>query len=533
MAPRGPRLSNRLTRRSFGALCCVPVLASAVTGGCRRGSSTQGARPSSEPTHSGTTPERVAVDLSSPLGSFHRLSGVQGSPHPIVAADVDHRVHFRAHHIEHARFPQDCPPNTLTLGAIFPDEKADPDHAASYAFGAIDAHVAAARAAGAKVLWQTSYDVGMSDRWKTINLGGRAPVDLERWSRVVTRCLEHFNNGWADGMQQAVHHVEFVNEPNGLGGFRGPRAKDLLPAFLRFLTTIEDYNRAHPDTVVKSVGPAIPFSFPDWSTWQPRFDKALAAMKAAGKRLDVFSFHTYGSDVSPRANQRLALALRELLNQHGMQRTELWNTEWLGGDFLRKHLGIDRSLIDSPTEKQARLYGSGMAAYALANKIRWQGVVTGSYYYRANLRAFPPHVEAKLAERARPGLALLFGSDGKSRPLAYQESLTHRVTQDTPLRCQTSWQDDGLLAAQGLRSEDGSRAAVLICSLAAEARGVRVRWTGLGQRRLVEARAVVLDGQSAPLAERSLDLHQPAGGILELRAELPPLGTQLLSLRLA
>ncbi|MBW2523350.1 MAG: hypothetical protein JRI23_04215 [Deltaproteobacteria bacterium] len=531
MAKRIEREPKRIGRRGFGGLLAVPAV-SCFVGGCRRSPRGDYAAPGV----SGTGPitadaDAIDVDLGTTLGPFHRLSGVQGSPVPLVEGDVDHRERYRAHHIEHARFPQDCQPNTLTLAAIFPDGRADPGKADSYHFQAIDPHLAAAQAAGAKVLWQSSYDVGRSDSWHTYNLQGRAPTDLDRWSRVVTRCLEHFNNRFAGGLDYAVPQVEFVNEPNGLGGFGGARAKDLLPAFLRFLETIERYNRAHPDTPVKSVGPGIPFSHPDYDRWKPRFAKLFERLRADGRRLDVFSFHSYGSDVSPVANAKLARALRAQLDEHGLKESELWNTEWQAGDFLRRHLGIRSRPARKPTEAELRAFGAGMATYALSCKIRWQGVLTGSYYYRANMRAFPPRVEAERLLRGRPGYALLFTSEGEARPLAFQESLTHRIAGEAPLRCQTTWRDDGQLCALGLCSKDGSTAAVLLCNLAPTSRPVTVRLTGLSRSSDGPATVISLDGQSAPLAEQPISVPPARGGALTLQTIIPPLGTRYLVLK--
>ncbi len=155
-------------------------------------------------------------------------------------------------------------------------------------------------------------------------------------------------------------------------------------------------------------------------------------------------------------------------------------------------------------------------------------MVQGSYYYRANLRAYPPKLPARQLLRGRAGYAMLFSPKGEARPLAFQETLTYRLSRDTPLRCQTAWQDDGLLAALGLRSEDGSRIAVLLCSLTAEPRKVALRLTGLPRPRVVSAAAVALDGYSTPLAERPLAVPEPHDGVLALRTQLPPLATRLL-----
>lgn len=516
-----------ISRRRFGAVLLAPCLGH-LAGGCKRLGRSRGSEPNTTAPHdAGAATTRVTVDIGAVTGAFERLSGVQGSPHPIVDDDIDHRQRYREHRIAHVRFPQDCPPNTLTLGAIFPDEDADPADAASYHFAAIDKHIAAARAAGATILWQSSYDVGRSDRWMGINLGGRAPHDLQRWSRVVAGCLEHFNNGWAGGMDYAVRNVEFVNEPNGLGGFGGPRLKELIPAFVEFVRTVNRYNRAHTKTPVRAVGPGIPFALPDWSTWQPRFTQLLTRLRETGVVLPVFSFHTYGSDTSPQANQGVARALRKLLDAHGMQTTELWNTEWQGGDFLRKHLGLPLQSPRSPSALQLRQWGTGLATYALSCKIRWQGWLTGSYYYRANMRAFGRERLGRELVRGTPGYSLLFSPRGEVRPLALQEKLTAMIARDLPGRCETHWEDDGLLTALGLASSRLDRVGLLLCNLSPEPRSVSLELSQMSGRRITRATAIHLSPEQEALVEKPLAPGARRGRSWQLDTTIAPLATQL------
>ena len=497
---------TRHSRRSFGL-----GLFALGLGACRRRSG------AAEPPRDAVAPstEVVEIDVRSSIGSFDQLSGVQGSPAPIVQGEPDLTAGFRQARIAASRFPQDCYPNTLTLGGVFPDENADPDAPASYRFEAIDRHVKAARAAGARVLWQSSYDVGRSDRWVDPNLGGRAPVDVKRWGRVVTRCLEHFNNGWSGGLERAVADVEIVNEPNGLGGFNGVHAERLLPFLLEFLDVVARYNLSHPETKVRAIAPGIPLSITEWPEWKPRFDAALSKLRAAGKELPVWSFHTYGGDVSPLANERLARELRALLDHRGFGSTELWNTEWQAGDFLRKHLRVDRERAAAASTEEQRAYASAFAAYAVACKLRWQGLVRGSFYYRANVRAFPDGFKPPIAGK---GLARFFGPDGRLGPLALQEQLLARAAEATPERCLTRFTDDGLFVARGLRSADSRTLSVLLSNLSPRPRNVALRFVGAGSAS-TRARAVALDG-SADLAPRDLPPAVADGDGVTLEVEI-------------
>jgi hypothetical protein len=415
----------------------------------------------------------VHVDYRETIGAFNRLSGAQGSPSPDVEGDREKIELFRDFHVSLCRFPQDCKPNSLTLAAIFPDGAANPDDPASYHFSAVDRHIRSARQAGCEILWQSSYDVGLSDSWMGGNLGGRAPRDVTRWCRVVERCLEHFNNGWNGGFTYGVRYVEFVNEPNGLGGFRGGDASRLIPAFLAFLDMVARYNQKHPDTPVKACGPGIPFSWDEWKSWEPRLRKLLATLKEKKSALPVLSFHTYGRDTSPLANAQIAAAYRRLLDEYGMKGTELWNSEWQGSDFLVKSLGIREPPARAHfTEQELKTFSKGLATYALSCKVRWQGVLDGSSYYLAHMRAFPEGFKSKAREN-NVYAALMFTPDNRANPLALQEKLTWLIKTRTPMRCRTGLSvDDGLFSALGARSESGETLCLLLCNLKAIPRTV-------------------------------------------------------------
>ena len=510
-----------IDRRSFCTGLVAALLLLAGAGGCRRPASAG---------REGRRSTRAEIDLASVIGPLDRLSGVQGSPYPILPEEPDYIEQFRAVGVARARIDQDCLPNTLTLGGIFPDEDADPTLASSYRFAAIDAHLRAARAAGCDVLWQASYDVGGSDRWVGANLGGRPPADVERYCQVVERCLAHFVSGWADGLDGAVRWVEFLNEPNGLGGFTGPGAARFTPLFLRFLETVERFAAAHPDRPMSAVGPGIPLSLAEWPALRDAFERGVAALQAAGRRLPVFSFHTYGADVSPVANARLARELRAMLDAHGLQDTELWNTEWQAGDFLATHLGVDRARGHEASLGQRRAFASGLAAYAVACKLRWQGVVDGSFYYRANQRAFPPSHPA-LADPTGP--TRYFARDGSLGALALHEALMRLAARTAPQRCRTAWDDDGLLTVLGLTTRDRGTAALIASNLDPAPRRLIARFAGLPRDGANTAEIVRLGAETRALRAEPFATATATAATVELAIDLDPLSSCLIVAKLA
>ena len=351
---------------------------------------------------------------------------------------------------------------------IFPDPGADPDDPASYRFQAIDRHIKAARQSGCKILWQASYDVGLSDAWKGFNLGGRPPRDMTLWGRVVTHCLEHFNSGWAGGFRGAVAYAEFVNEPDGLGGFTGPQRERLVPSFIEFLKVVERCNARHPDTPVEAVGPGIPLSWDQWRRFEQPTLRLLQRLREERVRLPIFSFHTYGEDTSPGSNQKLARALRTALDAHGMTQTRLWNSEWQATDFIRKSLGHRPRTGQPLTPEQALLYQRAVAAYALACKIRWQGLVDYSCYYIALRRCFPVGQVPRNLD-----LGIYFPPASAPTLLAKQDQLLWETARLYPERCQIEFSpDDGMFSALALHSPEGD--ALLLSNPSATSRTLHI-----------------------------------------------------------
>src|SRR5688572_14091878 len=123
-----PKIGRRDICIRLPAALGAAWLSSAMTG-C--GGSDSVLPPSAIPDPMTPLLDSVHLSLDVLLGPFDRLSGVQGSPYPEVPEDVEHVAAYRSHRIERARFPQDCPPNELTLAGIFPNAQANPDDPAS------------------------------------------------------------------------------------------------------------------------------------------------------------------------------------------------------------------------------------------------------------------------------------------------------------------------------------------------------------------------------------------------------------------
>jgi len=194
------------------------------------------------------------------------------------------------------------------------------------------------------------------------------------------------------------------------------------------------------------------------------------------------------------------------------------------GDFLRAHLELDAADLRTPTADQRRLFAQGVASYALSCKTRWQGLVSGSFYYRAGQRAWPPGESSPFGDG--DGTSGFFSPEGRVGALALHELLTYGIAQRTPERCAIEVADEPHFTALGLRG--AGAAGVLLASLAPTARLVRVAFDG--GPALSVARVVSMDTDAEALVEQEVPLARAVDGSLLVEVTLGPLQAAVIEL---
>jgi hypothetical protein len=165
----------------------------------------------------------VDYSFPDPLSPAQTLSGIQGSPTPVVSGDPDLKDLYGNYNFGVVRIAQDdfC---DYSMEGIFPVPSKQTSFPSSYEFTKIDQLMRGVRDAGDSVLWQASYDIGLDqgcrvegDRHKGLPL--RNPT---KYAEIAAFALRHFNydQSWDPNAQDfKVGLVEFVNDPFGLGGY--------------------------------------------------------------------------------------------------------------------------------------------------------------------------------------------------------------------------------------------------------------------------------------------------------------------------
>lgn len=165
----------------------------------------------------------VDYSFPDPLVPVQTLSGIQGSPTPVVSGDPDLKDSYATYNFGVVRIAQNdfC---DYSMEGIFPVPSKQPAFPSSYDFTKIDQLMRGIQDVGDSILWQASYDIGLDQgcRLEGDRHKGLPIRDSAKYAEIVGFALRHFNydQSWDPNAQDFnVGLVEFVNDPFGLGGY--------------------------------------------------------------------------------------------------------------------------------------------------------------------------------------------------------------------------------------------------------------------------------------------------------------------------
>ncbi len=256
---------------------------------------------------------KINVFPEEKIGPIKELNGVGGGPvtqHFIYDATEDFRAagipFCRTHDIE---YPFGCG-EFVDIHCIFRDFRGDENDPANYNFTFTDEYLKAIAAAGAKPF----YRLGTTIEHQPIKLYIHPPLDFEKWGRICSRIIAHYNDGWADGFHMGIEYWEIWNEPD-IGPCWTGTPEQFIDLYAAAAPIIK---REHPD--VKVGGCA--FAMASWDM----IEQWVAAVVSRGLPMDFISWHQYCSD--PRNIAALSKRLDELLEKYGLCEVESVFDEW-------------------------------------------------------------------------------------------------------------------------------------------------------------------------------------------------------------
>ena len=277
----------------------------------------------------------VTVDFKNTVGAVKPMHAVNNGPVYKFASDqrITNIDHFRAAGIPYAR-THDASFNatyggehTVDVNMIFTDFDADPTDPASYDFVLTDEYMRVMEFAGVKPFYRLGSKI---EHWKK-KYNTLPPKDFHKWAVVCEHIIRHYNEGWADGFYMNIEYWEIWNEPDldhddsDHKRCWGGTAKEFYEFFNIALTHLKT---CFPN--LKIGGPACAGVK---EPWLEDFFASLGDVKP-----DFFSWHTYAYSTE-KVLTRLRRA-RQLLDEHGLQKTESilneWNyvKGWLGDEWL-------------------------------------------------------------------------------------------------------------------------------------------------------------------------------------------------------
>ena len=202
----------------------------------------------------------IDFEFAQPEHLSRHMAGMQGSPAPLITGDADLTEAYKENLFGVVRVGQDVFCNYSLEGLFSDPEKpsADPN---SYNFDGLDYLMQAVKDSSTLILWQASYDIGYDGNCGVVD--GRhaalGPVNNAlKHAEVVGFALRHFNNDkdWdVEAQDFNVKHVEFVNDPFGLGGYTEDDEEQYIQDMTTFAQGVKAAFASGSDDI-KVLGPA-------------------------------------------------------------------------------------------------------------------------------------------------------------------------------------------------------------------------------------------------------------------------------------
>ncbi len=333
----------------------------------------------------------LTVDMAPTGETLHPLLGVNAGPIPFgEPGNADLTAQYQEIGVTMIRTHDYYGP--LDMGAIYPDQNADPADPASYHFEDSDRVFQAILDAGFEPYLR------LGDSWTVPGLKQRAPTNPENWVRAAVEVVRRYRQMAAEA-GIPLRYVEIWNEPNHAQFW------DASPAAFFDLFAQTALTLKAEFSNLKVGGPGLSPAAALAPGGREYTESFLAYMQARDIPLDFLSWHVYSSD--PTVYRDAARFYREQLDAHGYTGAESHITEWNTESDTEGGVATDVSL---------RAGGKGASLMSAAWITLQEERVAVSAFYKGP----DPSIDV-------PGFYGMFYADGRPKRMALAFSLWARA----------------------------------------------------------------------------------------------------------
>lgn len=220
----------------------------------------------------------------------------------------------------------------VDIHCVFPDFDKDVDDPASYNFIFTDEYLKAICAAGAKPL----YRLGSTIEHQPIKRYIHPPKDSEKWGKICSHIIAHYNEGWADGFHMGIEYWEIWNEPDLVNRCWTGTEEQFFALYDAAASIIK---KEHPSVKIGGCGFTSPFS--------GMTERFLAHISESGAPFDFFSWHGYIH--TPEQAAQYSAKAEALMNQYGFSDAESIYDEWnyvvAWGDMIQASIDLHKTAL--------------------------------------------------------------------------------------------------------------------------------------------------------------------------------------------
>ncbi len=286
------------------------------------------------------------VDVSKNIGGFKPLNGVNGGPRVRLGNAFDNSEYFKTFNPPQVRLHDTrySDEETVDIHTIFPNFDADENDPTNYHFEKTDIYIKSILDLGAKVIFRLGESIEHGEPKFYIH----PPKDFEKWARICSRIVQHYNMGWADGFEWDIQHWEIWNEPDIANCWTGTDEQYLQ------LYEITSKTLKKLDPNLKVGGPTIAYDMD--SELGVAF---LNHCKKTNSPLDFVSYHIYSKSTDDFM-KRIAKS-NATITKHGFEDAEIYLTEWNYIPYWP-----DKKNREETRDVYARTSGSQGSAFSVA-----------------------------------------------------------------------------------------------------------------------------------------------------------------------